>query len=73
MLPSKNGEHRPLSPRVLKPYIAPKVTILTSEAAEERLRSEGFLGNTSQRNPHNEIKVSKETSGLNSAWAHGVN
>jgi hypothetical protein len=40
MLPFTNKERRSLSPQMLKPYTAPKVTILSSEAAEERLLSE---------------------------------
>jgi hypothetical protein len=48
MLPFTNKEHRSLSPQMLKPYTAPKVTILTFEAAEERLLSEVFLGNTAK-------------------------
>jgi hypothetical protein len=46
MFPPQHEEQRSL--RVLKPYTAPKVTILTSERAEEKLQSEVFLGNTAK-------------------------
>jgi hypothetical protein len=47
MLPF-NQEHLSLSPRMLKPYTAPKLSILTRERAEERLLSEVFLGNAAK-------------------------
>jgi hypothetical protein len=55
MFPPQHEEQR-----VLKPYTAPKVTILTSERAEEKLRSEVFLGNPAKEILAMKLKLAKK-------------
>ena len=62
MLPFTNKERRSLSPRMLKPYSAPKLTVLRPEEAEERLRSEVFFGNTAKALLTMTARLAKEQS-----------